>query len=117
MDKYSPSLNINKNAGYMAGYKHSDIIKLKYGDMHRGKSYIRLYKTNIECLVSDETKNKLILRSIGAPVLVYDLNLNLVKSCETIKETGVFVGLSPSSVSKYINKSRTWNNKYYFKFK
>lgn len=104
LDKYSPSLNINKKAGSMAGYKHSDIIKLKFGDMHRGKSYKKLYKTNIKCLVSDETKNKLRLRSRGAPVLVYDINLNLVKSCKTIKETGVFVGLSPSSVSKYINK-------------
>ena len=25
-DKYSPSLNINKKAVYMAGYKYSDII-------------------------------------------------------------------------------------------
>ena len=52
---------------YVAGYKHSNIIKLKFGDMHMGKSYIRLYKININCLVSDETKNK--LRSIGTPVL------------------------------------------------
>ena len=71
---------------------------------------VKLYKTNIKCLVSDETKNKLRLRSRGAPVLVYDKNLNLVKSCKTIKETGVFVGLSPSSVSKYINKGTIWNN-------
>lgn len=117
LDKYSPSLNINKKAGSMAGYKHSDIIKLKFGDMHRAKSYKRLYKTNIKCLVSDETKNKLRLRSRGAPVLVYDKNLNLVKSFQTIKETGVFVGLSPSSVSKYINEGTIWNNKYYFKLK
>ena len=116
-NKYSPSLNINKKAGSMAGYKHSDIIKLKFGDIHRGKSYKRLYKTNINRLVSDETKNKLRLRSRGAPVLVYDKNINLVKSCKTIKETGVFVVLSPSSVSKYINKGTIWNNKYYFKLK
>jgi len=31
LDKYYPSLNINKKAGSMAGYKHSDIIKLKFG--------------------------------------------------------------------------------------
>ena len=62
LDKYSPSLNINKKAGSNAGYKHSDIIKLKFGDMHRGKSCKRLYKTNIKCLVSYETKNKLRLR-------------------------------------------------------
>ena len=55
----------------MAGYKRSDIIKLKFGDMHRGKSYKRLFKTNIKCFVRDETKNKLRLRSRGAPVLVY----------------------------------------------
>lgn len=44
LDKYSPSLNINKKAGSMAGYKHSDIPK--FGDMHsmhRYKSYKRLY--------------------------------------------------------------------------
>ena len=69
----------------MGGYKHSDTFKLKLGDMHRGKCYKRLDKTNMKCLVSDETKNKLILRSRGAPVLVYDKNLNLVKSSKTIK--------------------------------
>ena len=42
LNKYYPSLNINKKAGSMAGYKHSDIIKLKFGYMHRGKSYKRL---------------------------------------------------------------------------
>ncbi len=51
----------------------------------KGKTYKRLYKTNIKCLVSDESKNKLRYRSIGAPVLVYEKNINLVKSCETIK--------------------------------
>lgn len=103
----------------MASYKHSDIIKLKFGDMYRGKSYKRVYKTNIKCLVlvSEETKNKLRLILRAAPVLVYDKNLNLVKSSKTIKETGVFVGLSLSSVYKYINKGTIWNNKYYFEFK
>ena len=42
MNKYSPSFNINKKAGSMTGYKHSDIIKLKFGEMHRGKTYKRL---------------------------------------------------------------------------
>lgn len=41
-----------KRRGYMIGYKHF-IIKLKFGDMHKGKSSKKLYKTNIKCLVSD----------------------------------------------------------------
>ena len=86
LDKYFSSLNINKKAESTAGYKHLDILKLKFGEMYRGKPYRRLYKTNIKCLVSDETKNKLRLRSRGAPVLVYDKNLNLVKSSKTIKK-------------------------------
>lgn len=53
LDKYCPSLNINKKAGSMAGYKHSDILKLMFSDMHRGKSYRRSYKTNIKRLVND----------------------------------------------------------------
>jgi len=47
---------------------------------------------------------KLKLRSRAAPVCVYDTNLNLVKSFTSIKETAKFVGLSPSSVSKYLTK-------------
>ena len=53
LNKYFPFFNINKKVGSTAGYKHLDILKLKFGDMHRGKSYKTLYKTNIKCLVCD----------------------------------------------------------------
>lgn len=117
LDEYSPSLNINKKAGSMSGYKHSDTIKLKFGEIHRGKFYKRLYKTKKKPLVSDETRDKLRLRSRGAPALMYDKNSNLIKSFQTIKEAALYIGLSPSSVSKYIAKGTVWNDKYYFKLK
>lgn len=66
--------------------------------------------------MGNNTIIKLKLRSRGPSVCIYDTNLNLVKSFSTIKETPKFVGLSPSSVSKYLAKGTFLNNTSYFKF-
>jgi len=118
LDKYSPSLNINKTAGSLLGYKHTEANKLKFSLTHRGKSYKKTPNPFIsKRLVSNETILKLKSRTRGAAVCVYDVNLNLVEQFPTIKQTAKFVGLSPSSVSKYITKATFWNNRYCFKFK
>lgn len=105
LNKYLPVFNINRTAGSILGYKHTTATKLKFSLIHRGKSYKRTSTVNkTRPLVSNDTIMKLKLRSRGAPVCVYDTNLNLVKSFTSIKETAKFVGLSPSSVSKYLTK-------------
>lgn len=113
LDKYSPSLNINKLAGSMMGYKHTEENKLKFSSTRIGKSYKKNARANQKPLVSKETIAK--LRSKGAITRIYDKSHNLVKQFKTIKDAANFFGLSPSSVSKYINKNTVWNNTYYFK--
>ena len=63
----------------MLGYRHSKIIKLKFGDLHRGKLYKIIFKAKNKRIVTNETRNELKLRSRGAFVCIYDKNLNLIK--------------------------------------
>jgi len=46
LDKYIPSFNINRIAGSVMGYKHTELNKLKFGSIHRGKSYVKTFDTN-----------------------------------------------------------------------
>lgn len=116
LNKYLASLNTSKKAGSVLGYKHSDTDKLKMGDLRISKSYKWAFKPGSQRIVSEETRNKLKLRTRGTPVRIYDKNRNLIKSLPTMKEAGNFVGLSYSSISKYISKGTLWNDKYYFKY-
>lgn len=117
LDKYSPSLNINKIAGSMLGYRHTEETKLKFSSIHIGKSDIRTLTGKPRPITTKETINKLKLRSRGAATCIYDKNNVLVKEFDTIKDAANFCGFSPSSVSKYITRGVIWNNTYYFKFK
>lgn len=65
LDKYSPSLNINKLAGSMLGYKHTEQSKLKLSSIHIGKSYKKTPTKKPKLLVTKETRDKLRLRSRG----------------------------------------------------
>lgn len=120
LDNYSPSpsLNTSKKAGSMLGYKHSDIDKLKMGDLLApliNKSYKWAFKPGNTRIVCEKTRSKLKLRTGGTLVCIYDKNWNLIKSLPTLKKAGNFVGLSYTSVSKYMSKGTLWNDKYYFK--
>jgi len=117
LNKYSPSLNINKIAGSILGYKHTEVNKLKFSSIHRGKSYQKTLTVKLRAKVTKETIDKLKLRSRGAVTCIYDKNNVLLKEFNTIKDAANFCGFSPSSVSKYIAKGLIWNNTYYFKFK
>ena len=116
LDKYKPSLNINKVAGSVMGYKHTELNKLKFGSIHRGKSYSKTLDINmVRNPVSADTISKLIKRAKGASVNVYFKDLERFKTFPTIKSAADYVGLSPSSVGKYIEKGTLWNDTYYFK--
>lgn len=119
LDKYSPTLNINKLAGSMMGYKHTQENKLRFSFIHIGKSYKRNTSeaSKPRPPVTKETIDKLKLRTRGAATRIYDKSHSLVKEFKTIKTAASFVGLSPSSVSKYIATGAIWNNTYYFKLK
>ena len=61
-------------------------------------------------LPTKSTIIKLKLYSRGAVIHVLD-------KLKTIKDTANFVGLSPTTVSKYIADSIIWRDTYYFKMK
>ena len=56
LNKYSPSLNTSKKAGSMLGYKHSDMDKLKMGDLRRSKWYKWAFKPGSKRIVSEKTE-------------------------------------------------------------
>lgn len=60
-------------------------------------------------MVNNDTIIKLKLRCKGAPISVYDLDLNFIKSFFTMKKTAKFLGLFPGSVSKYLAKGTFLN--------
>ena len=117
LDKLLPSLNINKIAGSILGYKHTEENKLKFSSTRIGKSYQKTLRGKPRPSVTKETIDKLRLRSRGAATCIYDKNSILVREFSTIKDAASFCGLSPSSVSKYITRGVIWNNTYYFKLR
>jgi len=111
LDKFLPSLNINKFARSMLGYKHTKESIIKFSSFRTEKVY---GKRIISKSLSKETIDKLKLRTKGATTCIYDNSHNLVQRFKTIKDAAKYVGLSPSSVSKYITKNTIWNDKYCF---
>lgn len=86
LDKYKPSVKINKIAGSVMGYKHTESNKLKFGSLYRGKSYSKTLKPNsLRDPVSENTILKLRPRAKGAKVNIFLKDLQLFKSFPTIK--------------------------------
>ena len=84
--------------------------------VHRGKSYRKTLSPNlVRKPVSEDIRLKLIKRAKGVGVNIHLKDLKLFKSFPTIKSAAECVGLSPSSVGKYLNKGTLWNDTYYFK--
>lgn len=117
LDLLSPSLNTNKFAGSMRGFRHSEDTKKNYGIMRAGKCYRKIKGVVIRPEVSQETMLKLKLHSKNITVIIYTRENIYVREFSSIKDTAKFVELSPTSVSKYIKSGKLWNNKYYFKLK
>ena len=105
LDKFLPSLNINKFAGSILGYKHTKESILKFSNRIISRSLLPLIKKTIA---------KLKLWTKGVSTCIYDKSHNLVQKFRTINDAAKYVGLSPSNLSKYITKNTIWNNRYYF---
>lgn len=117
LDLLSPELNINKVAGSMLGFKHSEENKLKFGLTRKGKSFTKSKHISIRPPISKETILKLKLHNKNITVSIYNTNNELIKEFNRIKIAAEFVGLSATSVSGYIKSGKLWNNLYYFKLK
>lgn len=115
LDLFTPSLNINKFAGSMRGFKHNENTKKNYSVVRTGKCYRKIEGVIVRPEVSQETILKLKLHSKEIKVIIYTAEYKPLKEFNSIREAANYVELSPSSVSKYIKSGRLWNNMYYFK--
>jgi group I intron endonuclease len=116
LDLLLPLLNVNKIAGSMLGYKHSEENLLKIIQAQRGKTFTIANKSNDSPsrIMSLETINKITQRVRGVIIRVFDKNDNLVHEFPTITETAQFYGVSRNTIFKYAENGKLWDNKFLF---
>jgi len=114
LDKLNPGLNINKYAGSMLGFKHSKETKKDFSEARRGKCYKFIQGIVIRPEVSQATILKLKLHSKNIKVLLCTKKKEPVREFDSIINTAKYIGLSATSVSKYIKSNKVWNNTYRF---
>ena len=108
LDKMNPTLNINKIAGSMLGYKQTKEMKNFIGLQSKGKS---MDWTRKDYVVYNETKNSLPLRSRnGVKVKVFDESNNLVKEFPTIVSAAKYYDVNPCTISKWIKFGSSMKN-------
>ena len=109
---FLPSLNINKFARSILGYKHTKESIIKFSSSRIGKVYGKRIISKFKPLVSKDTFAKLKLRTKGTTTCLYDKCNNLSRKFKTINHAGKYKGLSPSSLIKYITKNTILNDIY-----
>lgn len=118
LDQINPSLNINKYAGSMKGYKHNAETKGNYSKVRTGKCYRKIGGVVVRPEVSQETIRRLKLHSQDLKVILYNKEQVKVQEFNSVKNAAEFIKLSPTSVSKYIKSGKLWKGgteSYYFK--
>jgi hypothetical protein len=106
LDRINPSLNINKFAGSMKGYKHNLETKNNYSKVRTGRCYKKIKGIIVRPEVSQETIIKLKLHSKSLKIKILGKNSEMIEEFYSIKDVAKFVNLSPSSVSKYIKSGK-----------
>jgi hypothetical protein len=114
-DLFRPCYNVNLiaapgNQGYIWTLEQS----LKQSIRQRGISKPQQDKLGVSFKHSEETKEKMKLRAGGVIVEIYE-NDNLVKSFGTLKEAGAFYNVHYSTIQRYADSNKLWDNKYLFK--
>ena len=110
LNALSPTLNINKIAGSMLGYKHSEQVRKDMGTKRKGVS-INKSKTKISYSVTEKTKNNLSLSARnGLIVKVYDHSNNLIDIYPTIASAAKHYNVDHNTVSKCIKNGNFINN-------
>jgi NUMOD1 domain len=116
LDLFLPSLNVNKIAGSMLGFKFSDEYLLYSSKIRRGKPSPRskssATSSSTPIIVNQETINKLKQRANGVIIKVFDLNDNFISEFPTIAEAAKFYGVSYSTISKYAETGKLWDNEW-----
>lgn len=116
LDLLLPSLNVNKIAGSMLGFKHSEENLLKISQIQRGKNKSSpREKRKDSPVISPETINKLKQRANGVIIKVFDQDGVLAKEFSTIVEAANFYGVKYTTISKYAETGKLWDNELLFK--
>ncbi|KAG0122680.1 GIY-YIG endonuclease [Tuber indicum] len=107
--------NFKKTATSLEGYKHTEEAKLKMAReliSKPGKLNPMYGKKH-----SESTKAKMSTKKNKYPlgVSIYDLDYNLVKKFNNNVELAEFLNISKTTVGKYLNSGKIYNNIYHFK--
>nr|YP_009059691.1 GIY-YIG endonuclease [Parasitella parasitica]AIO05741.1 GIY-YIG endonuclease [Parasitella parasitica] len=110
-----PCYNVNLIAGpSYQGYIWTPEQSLQQSLKQRGISRPRPDKTGVSFKHSDETKNKIKLRAGGVIVEVYENDI-LLNSFNSLKKAGEFYNVHYSTIQRYGDTNKLWDNKYLFK--
>ena len=109
LNSLNPNLNINKIAGSMLGYKHTQELRKLMSLQRKGKS-INWSRKDPLYTITEETRNNLSLRVRGVTVKVFDNENNIVNVFPTIKSAANFFDVDYNTVSKCIKSGNLINN-------
>jgi group I intron endonuclease len=113
LDKMTPIFNINKIAGSMLGYKHSEETRRAMGLKRKGKSRNCSNKI-LDFTISEETRDKLSKRSRnGVKVKTLDVNNNIVNEFLTIVSAAKYYNVDHNTLSKAIKYGNLINNHHF----
>lgn len=114
-DLLRPCYNVNLIAAPgNQGYLWTEDQTLDQSIRQRGVARPQPGKLGSSYQLSEETKNKMKLRAGGVIVEVYENN-TLVNKFNTLKEAGEYYNVSYSTIQRYADQERLWDNKYLFK--
>nr|QJQ35303.1 GIY-YIG endonuclease [Fusarium ficicrescens] len=116
LDIINPSLNINKFAGSMKGYKHNAETKNNYSKARTGKCYRNIKGVIIRPEISQETIIKLKLSGKSLKVKILDKDKEEAGEFNSLSDLAKSLDISTNSVRKFLKSEKLWNNLYYFKF-
>jgi len=113
-DLLSPCLNLNHIAAPgNQGYTWTPEQSLQQSIIQRGISKPRPDKIGVSFQFSENAKNKIRLRNGGVIVNVYE-NDELIQSFDTLRAAGEFYKVHYSTIQRYADSSKLWDNKYIF---
>lgn len=114
-DLCRPCYNVNLIAGPgNQGYIWTEEQSFQQSLNQRGISRPRPDKTGVSFKHSEETRNKMKLRGGGVIVEVYENN-TLVNTFDSLKRAGEFYNVHYSTIQRYADSNKLWDNKYLFK--
>lgn len=108
LDNLKPEYNILKVAGSSLGYTHNEASLLKISKRVISDATLAKKKARVQ---TDETKEK-IKRSVGIPVQVSDVHTKEVVIYSSKWEAGLALGVSDSTIGRYIKSKKLLLNKF-----